>query len=1640
MVKAPDKKKPQRSRPRWSWGALRLRSRKALWLRKALRLLGRGLFHLVMLPIRALLLSWVLTTRFFLVVATLVLVLYFVATTVVTGPLVLGIVNDTLLGTFQADHVEVSLVTAKVQLFNVRITHPMGHDIIHARRVATGIDAAGLIFWGAKSAIGVAGRMPLLLRETRIDDYDVLLPFDGDGMHFAEAFLPKVVSTDEEPPGPGPIVTLSHVVLGSGTATLDFGEWSMPISVERVNADMRIGGPEEFLLTARMVQVSDFRIVGLLPPPVGFVTEVGSAVNIARFRMNLKDMEAHGATIVHPDFKASVSDFKFEFSLDSLPATGHGKISLLSPYRLEEVSMGHVFGTAAVDFEMFGSLSLPEFRFGVRAPSLVVEGLPFENVVAEANLDLHGGVVVQVSDLEANLMGGDISLSQADFELEYGGDPELGVDGCFEGIRPALVAAGLEVEGLEDYSDLVASGCCHRCRLNVGSDGLRMDGGVAVSVDTGVVATLQSGVSGGLIEAFVSWAGDAVRWEGLALTTDIGHISSVGFLTLGADLKGRVDAALFMEEIADVPYLGALGIGGGIEVPDIVVSGSMADPSIHITAAGERLRFAGETFAHVAFGGGFVGGRAHLDSFCFQHHLSHGCLAATVSLPIDGSELLPMPLTFTVAEPIALDLGNLPFVTLPVTGDLTLGPVDVQGSVHSDWLDTLASFEGAVRLAGKDLASQEFDLRAEALQFEVDKAMAPAGPPDPGASRIELSVHRFSGRDIKLQRGALLLDLETVAGLGTETVGFPIPIGEGSATASGLEVGGEKVDEINLALTGTQEPLGGTAQGRIKLSEGAELEVSVVVDAETLRARLSAATQSFPLVALPAAVLDDELRELLAETRVTTRVEASKLDLPALLDGDWVALIDGLQASGAVTVRNLESLPEPITEAEAKFSLRRGRLSLDPLLVTLLGGTEVSFVGKVWPLRSRLRGTLHLPRIQLTALRNYRQLDIPVNAGIEATVDLDGPWLAPEVQATIGISDLVAAEITLGGAQLMISGEVGKQLQIVAKEFLPHVTLESAVLSFDGGLPDRLDAVLSFASLTPAQILTDFPEVVSAKATGTAVMAVRFQDGEAFTAAVDLPVNKLEACLNSDALSICMKNPTPSKIIVDTSGVRFEATHLVGGGHTLDVRGGLDYRAGWDLSVGASLDVARVPFLGEWLASYEGRVGTGKEPLLISGPLDNPEIRGSIQLANIDLMPRQLGSEIAIPHGVFQVGGSLLEGRMVGLIEEDVPLAGSYDEGTFSVYGWFRLREWLPDDALLNLSGKEIYYQSPGQFRLIVSPRVEFSARGMSGEDGGQTSLSGDVFLSEGEFTRNFDRLIGSFATAFSRTQERYSKPITETLPFLSNMTMDLRVRGGNFAVSSRFPFGETELAVNLDLRVGGTLDDIKLYDWMRLVPGGTITYKVVKRVFSITQGTVDFSGPPGTPYIDIEAVTEVPYKRSSDAGVALELDEEAWGENVPIKIRLTGTYPNITPEFSSDKPGFDDADLQTLLLLGMTRKDLEGRSDESGGRADVSINLLTEDVAGMVSNLLLAPFVDTVSLGFTTTGGIMAEAATKIGRAISLSTRVRKDSEEEEYVAGIRFKITDRLSLEGRMKKAEDQFDSQTLYEAKFKYVIPLD
>jgi len=1590
---------------------------------------------LLKLPIHIILLLWVIITRFSIFIATIILCAYFLLTTYVTGPVVFAVLNEQLMGTFNAEHIELMVLPTRLQVFNLRITHPDGRDLIHARRVETSIDSIDLAIWGVKQGLGIVAELPLGFRDILVDGYEVLLPFDETGLTFPEAFMPKVVTPDDGPPGPPPVITLSHIQVGRGKVVLDFQSWHMDVSVARVLADMRIKGDGRLQLSARSVQVDSFQLMDMLPDSVAFVGELPSQLNVARFSMDHRQMQVFDASWVHPDLEAYLENFEFAFSKENMPVEGEGEVTVLSPMRVEQLTAGQVFGSATVRFRILGSLLLPDFELRLKSKRLIVAGLDFENIEAQTAVDLHDGLEAHVASARMELMGSDIEVSDVLVELGEKDIPEITFNACFKGLRPALVGLAFEVEEVLPFLQVLVSGCCHGCRMGPGRNGLTADGGLSVTVDSGDLYGV-SGVRGSDIEAFVAWNGKTVRWDGLSVTTSFAHVSSVGYLDTVPIPGGRIDATAYVADVGEIPLLSLQGIQGGVEVSDLIFTGTLSAPEVRTSVYLDGMSVAGEFFKEVDLDAQYGGGEVSLSRFCFLHRGNRGCLSARAEL---GEGLVPdlsrMPVDLTIVDPVEVDLKQLPYVSLPVEGMLTVGPLEAHGVVTEDVLDTIASFDVEGKVVAEGVSVEGTGVSVERMDLDVAKKAAPGTEEGIGGVRATVAFKQLVAPEVKVRSGELDLDLSEFEGLDGRVT--PFATGDASLEARGISVKREHINHLELDVTADGETRRIGFEGRTTLAPRVGFSFSGDWLTEEMIASLQLSTTQFPVTGLPKSVLTEELKELFENTRVSLRLAAQKIDLTEFIDGSIRRGFARLTASGQITVEGLEKLPEPINSVGGFFRIRNGGVRVRPLLVRLRNGTRVRLEGSVWPFRSRIKAHATLSPTELSSLKTVRSLGLPLDAVIGAKLDMEGPWLTPSLQAKLDIGNLVAVDVVLGDAVIDVEGTVGETLEFSSQEFFEGFKLNGGSLVFgESSMPATVNLGLDFSAFDLVRVIP-LPEMIKVLANGQAGINVDMTGRkEPFELAVDIPSKELSACVNTEAMAMCMKNPNPARVTITSQGVHLDKLRMFGEGHTVYADGHIRFVQGWDMDVGAVIDVARIGLLGEFLASYSGTIGSPDELLHLAGPITAPRVSGGIRLKDLYFMPRQLGSEITIPSAAIRLSGPVLEGNLVAFIEEDAPILGNFDEGGFSIWGWFRAREFLPDAGLLNFAGKEIHYHSPGQFRVTLSPSVEITLRDLAGESGGGGLISGEVFVSEGEFTQNFDRLIGSFATAFSRTQERYSKPITETLPFLKRMEMDLRIKGGNFAVSSRFPFGETELTVNLDLKVQGTLEHLRLYDWMHLVPGGTITYKVVKRIFSVTQGSVDFSGDPGKPFVDVEAVTEVPHK--SQSGYS-GLDEDLWGEKVPIKIRLTGEYPNLTPEFTSDKPGYDPADLQTLLLLGMTRKDLEGQGE--GGQADVSINLLTDDVAGMVSNLLMAPFVDAVSLGFTQKGGVLAEAATKIGRAINLSARAKKESEEHDYSAGIQFKITDRLSLEGRMKSEQTIEEGQrTGYEAKFRYVIPLD
>ena len=1607
------------------------------------------LIFAVMLPVRVTYLLWALGTRALLVIATLILCVYFIATTVVTGPMLFSLANDNLMGTYGAEHVDINLPKMKVTVFGVYIRHHSGQNLITVDRLETRIDLLALAAWGFKQALGVSAPPEISLRDIRVEGYRVVIPFTEDGIIFHEMFLPSLITPDDgEPSGPPPVITLSHIWLGKGEVALTWPDWRIDVDVDNIAADMRIDAGEDILLTVRTVEGPAFTLTELLPEPVKFASEMASAFKILNVKLTLAGLTVRDGHFVHPDMDVYVDEWSFNWDEDNMPCNGSGRLELHSPDKLEHLTFGSVFGQAAVAFKMFGRIELPGFEFDLKSSRLDVLGMELENVHALATLDLtpldkDEGVSIAVPVATAEYAGGEVVVSNNSIAITGEGVPDVGFDVCFADLLPGLALYDLGIEAALDYVDVLATGCCQSCRVAEGDDGIRADGTVSMVADVGALRNL-TGIAGGELEGYVSWNSGTAAWKGLSLITDIASLSSVGFLNTTEDLAGRVDASLQVHDLGHIPLLGLAGISGRAVADDMSFSGTLSDPFARLALHLHDFNVAGEHFKEVELSAVLDEWTVNVPSFCFSHKDNQGCLAGQVALRdqvLPGGTVTPgFPVQLRIADPLTVDLNQLPFLPLPLVGRLTLGPANLTATVENDILASLGSLQGDLsckvdKFRFGDVSADSIYLTGQKEPLLDDRYLL--GP-------IELStqIEGLSVDELNIDRAEAQLALTRIPSRTLDLSFIPFAVAKGAVTLDGIAYRDSRLARLTLDLSGLQQEGRRdriALMGRVKPSVGPSLRYSGEILPESRTGALKVTMNGVKLAALPPDFVPGDIRDLLAETLLSGVVNLRDIDLSALVAGNIERVFRRITADGRLHVDNLESLPEPVGRAYGRFRVAGGKISIKPLTLRLRNGSRLRVDGSYWPLKERVAADLTLSPTALMSLRTFKETGVPLEGDVSGTISVDGPISSARLRAGLSVADFTAAGIQLGDASVTVKGEIGRRLEIESPGFFPGLTLNNGAMTFDGLWPDKLFMDFDFTKLDLNRIIGVVPDYLVVKADGHISMGVRFSaDGEPLNLNVDIPVEKLSACVTDPDLELCLANSSPARISVSSQGATLHDISLVGDGHSLSGDGEIHFVRGWDMDVRLGVDLSALKLLGEYFASYAGRVGSMKVPLHLSGPMETPRVTGPLRVSGLELLPRGMGSEITVPNATVQLSGEALNGNILALMEEDSPVQGTFDEGEFATYGWLKLAEWLPDSGLVYFTGKELFYQEPGSFRLVLSPRVEMVFKDLTDEKKASGSISGDVFVSEGEFTENFDLLLGSFATAFSRSQERYSKPLTESFPFLKGIGLDLRVQGGNFAISSRFPFGETELAVNLDLKVGGTVHEPKVWDWMFVVPGGTITYKLVKRVFTVTQGSVEFSGDYTEPYLDIEAQTEVPYSGSNLDFGSSSLENDMWGTTVDITIRLRGVYPNLEPEYFSNRPGFDDADLQSLLLLGMTRKDLEGRSD--GGEADISINLLTEDIAGMVSKLLLAPFVDSVSLGFTQEGGILAEAATKIGRAINLSARVRQDSGGSEYSARIQFKITDRLSLEGRMKTIEDEQETLRRYEGKFRYIIPLD
>ncbi|MFH1531348.1 MAG: translocation/assembly module TamB domain-containing protein [Pseudomonadota bacterium] len=1110
-------------------------------------------------------------------------------------------------------------------------------------------------------------------------------------------------------------------------------------------------------------------------------------------------------------------------------------------------------------------------------------------------------------------------------------------------------------------------------------------------------------------------------------------------------------------------------VAGDLTVHRLALRGTLEAPDVDLEATMEGVRTPVLDLAQVELDARLVNGDIVVRRLAWADPLTDGAIAGDVARVIgSGPRLLDAPwrVGIEAIAPLRVPL-DLLVPDEGILGQVRLDSLFVDGRIGTRAQDLLRDLRVAGEGVVMDLTSPAGSVHQAAIQFSAE-ARRERGMGEP---RLEASL-QIQGEGLDFG-GLTLGAVEASASVRGIPLRFDLGVLSmisGDVTVEARSVAKDFLAFRDLAVD-LHYPEGGDAvlAGKVQVVRGVGARIEGGLARKDLQGHARLRFDRMPMRSLP---LPKSVREDLDPIRDALISGQVRVEWPALgplLDLPAQKILPRLNLRGDLKALRLETLPEPVREVAAKVTLKGGILDLPEFRVTLASGYGLR--GKASLNLDRMTGVGRVTwsPIDLRALKILAPLDLPVQARVGGRLAFEGALARPRVDGALHLLHVQTAGIDLGDAELDFKGQVGDSIRISSDRFFEGFTLSDLRIDFDGLEPIAVDAVLGFEGLTLARILPEAALPVAVTATGAAQIHVNTQTSGTMVDAsifiedgglvVEIPAlarlletqDREEAWdtgteVASDAdVVFRIVNRGPVDLVATERGAGTTCLRLATPIGDATLSGEVDLQRGYALEVGGALDLQRLAFLSPWLARLRGTVNVGSGDVCeapgggvrIRGALEAPTLDGTLGLSEVDALVRGYPHEIRILEGVLAVSGDISAGALRLNVPQEARIEARHDDGAISLWGSVDFAEWLPARIDLDAVGSGIFFAVPRQYRLTMNPTLHLSLTDPLDPKRAQGLLEGRIDVTEGQFYRNFDRLLGSFATAFSRSQERYSRPITEVIPFLRVLDLDLEVRSTDFTVSSRFPFGETDMEVDVDLAVRGTLDDLEVHDRLTLLPGGMITYKVVKREFEIQSGYADFTGDPGKPVVDVKAVTTI-NRASGESGGAASPTEKIWGRDVNITVHVYGTYPDLRFDLSSDSGEYDQADLQTLLLLGMTRRDLEGQGFGEG--STVSINLLTDDVARAVSDLLLSPFLDAVSLGFTRDGGIQAETLTKVGRAMHLTTKVAQETDLQEYTAGFRFMLTDRLFLEGRMKMKQNMTETNQNYEGRLLYRIPLE
>jgi hypothetical protein len=398
-------------------------------------------------------------------------------------------------------------------------------------------------------------------------------------------------------------------------------------------------------------------------------------------------------------------------------------------------------------------------------------------------------------------------------------------------------------------------------------------------------------------------------------------------------------------------------------------------------------------------------------------------------------------------------------------------------------------------------------------------------------------------------------------------------------------------------------------------------------------------------------------------------------------------------------------------------------------------------------------------------------------------------------------------------------------------------------------------------------------------------------------------------------------------------------------------------------------------------------------------------------------------------------------------------LVASYGDGRLTLRGSTLLDGLLPEAIDLEIVAANIDYAVSDEVRLRFSTQLDARGEGIDARDASAVLLSGDLAIIEGTYTTG--SAVGSQlfeGTTGQRKVGAYSAPLVESAPWIGPTRLDVAVKSSNFQVRLGLPVGDVDIELRLDMKLEGTVADPELYGRIDLLPGGLISNTVIGREFELDKGSIDFSGDPKSPRVDVSLRSEVTFQetRTTDSFLGTSQIFSSFAgagsdeRTVVVSVTLTGQvdydavgreFEDIEVDLSSDA-GYERSELITLLATGLPPGQGDSEASEGGG----TVSLFADEVASVLAQTLLGVIIDDVKVGVGLQGSLDWQLRKTFGRNLRVSVAGSQGTTGQRVQPRFEFRISEHLSLEGSLRYQEAEQSSGQTYEAKLRYRIPLD